>query len=74
MLDLDPNAAEFFQSLPEPFRIALEHSNLIFHTVDDLRGYLDENPVHADTILYQQSPEPAIPSNGAYDPLDPAAP
>ena len=74
MLDLDPTAAAFFQSLPESSRIALEHSNLTFHTVDDLQGYLDENPVRADAVLYQQLPEPAIPSNAAYDPLDSADP
>lgn len=74
MLDLDPTAVAFFQSLPESSRIALEHSNLTFHTIDDLQGYLDENPIRADSVLYQRLPEPAIPSNAAYDPSDSADP
>ena len=74
MLALDRAAASFFRSLPESSRIALEHSNLTFHTVEDLKSYLDENPIHADAVLYQQLPEPAIPSNAAYDPLDSADP
>lgn len=74
MLDLDEAAAAFFRSLPESSRIALEHSNLTFHTADDMQGYLDENPIRADAVLYQQLPEPAIPSNAAYDPLDSADP
>ena len=74
MLDLDPAARSFFQSLPESSRAALEHSNLTFHTVEDLQSYLEENPVRADAVLYQQLPEPAIPSNAAYDPLDSADP
>lgn len=74
MLDLDPAARSFFHSLPESSRTALEHSNLTFHTVEDLQSYLEENPVRADAVLYLQLPEPAIPSNAAYDPLDSTAP
>ncbi len=74
MLELDQTAAAFFQTLPASSRIALEHSNLTFRTVEDLQGYLEENPVRADAILYQQLPDPAIPSNAAYDPLDSADP
>ena len=74
MLKLDQTAAAFFQTLPESSRIALEHSNLTFHTVEDLQGYLEENPIRADAVLYQQLPDPAIPSNAAYDPLDSADP
>lgn len=74
MLELDRPAAAFFQTLPESSRIALEHSNLTFHTVEDLQGYLEENPIRADAVLYQQLPDPAIPSNAAYDPLDSADP
>ncbi len=39
MLDLDPTAVAFFQSLPESSRIALEHSNLTFHTIHYLKKY-----------------------------------
>lgn len=74
MLDLDQSAAAYFQSLPESSRIALEHSNLTFHTIGDLQGYLEENPIRADAVLYQQLPDPSIPSNAAYDPLDSADP
>lgn len=74
MLELDQSAAAFFQTLPENARIALEHSNLTFHTVEDLQGYLEENPARTDEVLYQQLPDPAIPSNAAYDPLDSADP
>ena len=74
MLELDRTATAFFQSLPESSRIALEHSNLTFRTVEDLQSYLEENPPRADAVLYQQLPEPAIPSNAAYDPLDSADP
>lgn len=70
MLELDRSAALFFQTLPESDRIALERSNLTFHTVEDLQGYLEENPARTGEVLYQQLPEPAIPSNAAYDPLD----
>lgn len=74
MLHLDPNAAAFFRTLPESSRLALEHSNLTFKTKEDLQSYLEENPIRADAVLYQQLPEPAIPSNAAYDPLDSADP
>mgnify|MGYP007087035555 CR=1 FL=1 len=74
MLELDRLAAAFFQTLPESSRIALGRSNLTFHTVEDLQSYLEENPIRADAVLYQQLPDPAIPSNAAYDPLDSADP
>ncbi len=74
MLELDRSAAAFFRTLPASSRTALERSNLTFHTVEDLQGYLEENPIRADAVLYQQLPDPAIPSNAAYDPLDSADP
>lgn len=74
MLELDPAAAAFFQTLSDSARIALEHSNLTFHTVDDLKTYLADNPARVDEVLYQQLPDPAIPSNAAFDPLDSADP
>ena len=74
MLELDRSAAAFFQTLPESSRTALEHSNLTFHTIEDLQSYLEENPARVDEVLYQQLPDPAIPSNAAYDPLDSADP
>lgn len=45
-----------------------------FHTVEDLKTYLADNPARTDEVLYQQLPDPAIPSNAAYDPLDSADP
>ncbi|MGN0968518.1 MAG: hypothetical protein ACI4O3_04540 [Oscillospiraceae bacterium] len=74
MLELDRSAAAFFQTLPESSRTALERSNLTFHTIEDLQSYLEENPARVDAVLYQQLPDPAIPSNAAYDPLDSADP
>ena len=74
MLDLDPSASAYFYTLPPSSRYALEHSNLIFHTKEDLQSYLEDNPVRADAVLYKQLPEPSIPSNAAYDPLDSADP
>lgn len=62
MLELDQAAAAFFRTLPESSRTALERSNLTFRTAQDLQSYLDENPVRADAVLYQQLPDPAIPS------------
>lgn len=74
MLNLSTEAAAYFRSLPDSTRSILEHSNLTFHTVEDLKSYLEYNPVRADEVLYQQLPEPAIPSNAALDPLDSADP
>ena len=74
MLNLSAEAAAFFRSLPDSARAALEHSNLTFQTVDDLKSYLQDNPLRTDEVLYQQLPEPAIPSNAALDPLDSADP
>lgn len=74
MLELTPSAAAFFQTLPDSARIALEHSNLTFHTEEDLKTYLADNPARVDEVLYQQLPDPAIPSNAAFDPLDSADP
>lgn len=74
MLELNQSAAAFFQTLPDSARIALEHSNLTFHTVEDLKTYLADNPARTDEVLYQQLPDPAVPSNAAYDPLDSADP
>ncbi len=74
MLELNHAAAAYFQTLPDSARIALEHSNLTFHTVEDLKAYLEDNPARTDEVLYQQLPDPAIPSNSALDPLDSAEP
>ena len=74
MLNLSSEAAAYFRSLPNSARTALEHSNLTFQTVDDIKSYLEDNPLRADEVLYQQLPEPAIPSNAALDPLDSSAP
>lgn len=74
MLNLTAEAAAYFRSLPDSTRTALEHSNLTFHTVEDLKSYLEYNPARAGEVLYQQLPEPAIPSNAALDPLDSADP
>ena len=74
MLNLTAEAAAYFRSLPDSTRAALEHSNLTFRTVEDLKFYLEYNPVRASEVLYQQLPEPAVPSNSALDLLDSAAP
>ena len=74
MLNLTAEAAAYFRSLPDSARTALEHSNLTLHTVEDLKSYLEYNSVRASEVLYQQLPEPAVPSNSALDPLDSAAP
>ena len=74
MLKLDPSALSYYQSLPESSRLALEHSNLTFLSIEDMQCYLEENPTREDAVLYQQTPDPAIPSNAAYDPLDSADP
>lgn len=74
MLDLDASATAYFHTLPASAQYSLEHSNLIFHTKEDLQRYLEDNPIRADAVLYKQFPEPSIPSNAAYDPLDSADP
>ena len=74
MLDLTAEAVAYFRSLPDSTRTALEHSNLTFRTVEDLKSYLEYNPIRASEVLYQQLPEPAVPSNAALDPLDSADP
>lgn len=74
MLNLSAEAAAYFRSLPDSTRTALEHSNLTFHTVEDLKSYLEYNPTRVNEVLYQQLPEPSIPSNAALDPLDSADP
>lgn len=74
MLNLSAEAAAYFRSLPDGTRAALEHSNLTFHTVEDIKSYLEYNPARAGDVLHQQLPEPAIPSNAALDPLDSADP
>ena len=74
MLDLTAEAVAYFRSLPDSARAALEHSNLTFRTVEDLKSYLEYSPIRASEVLYQQLPEPAIPSNAALDPLDSADP
>lgn len=74
MLNLTAEAAAFFRTLPSSARSALEHSNLTFQTVEDLKSYLEDNPLRVDEVLYQQLPEPSIPSNAALDPLDSADP
>lgn len=66
----DVQTADYLQSLPTSDRITLAHSNLTFHSADDVKSYLADNSPRADAVLYQQLPEPAIPSNAAYDPLD----
>lgn len=70
MLNLSAEASAFFRSLPDSARTALELSNLTFQSVEDIKTYLADNPTHADEVLYQKLPEPAIPSNAALDPLD----
>lgn len=74
MMNLTADAVAYFRSLPDSARAALEHSNLTFRTVEDLKSYLEYNPIRASEVLYQQLPEPAIPSNAALDPLDSADP
>ena len=74
MLNLTAEAVTYFRSLPDSTRTALEHSNLTFRTVEDLKSYLEYNPVRTHEVLYQQLPEPAIPSNSVLDPLDSATP
>ncbi len=74
MLNLTTEAAAYFRSLPDSARTALMHSNLTFHTAEDLKSYLADNPTRAGEVLYRQLPEPAVPSNAALDPLDSADP
>lgn len=70
MLRLDPDAVAYFNSLPPEVRMGFYNSNLTFRTVDDLKEYHERNLNHLSGVLYSQLPDPAIPSNAAYDPLD----
>ena len=73
MLDhaaLTPEALSYFQSLPLSYQVAMNHSNLTFRTLEDLKGYEERNLQGTDSVLYQRLPDPAIPSNSALDPLD----
>ena len=73
MLDhagLTAEAAAYFNALPLSDQIALEHSNLTFRTLADLKSYRESSLKGIDSVLYQQLPDPAVPSNAALDPLD----
>ena len=73
MLDhaaLTPEALSYFQSLPLSYQVAMNHSNLTFRTLEDLKAYEARNLSGLDGILYQTLPEPGVPSNAALDPLD----
>lgn len=73
MLDhaaLTPEALDYFHSLPPSDQVALDHSNLSFRTLEDLKAYQARNLRDIDSVLYQQLPDPSIPSNSALDPLD----
>ena len=48
----------------------MNHSNLTFRTLEDLKAYEERNLQGTDSVLYQRLPDPAIPSNSALDPLD----
>ena len=70
MLRLDPEAKAYFDSQPLEVRMGFLNSNLTFQTVEDLKEYQERNLNHLSGVLYSQLPDPAIPSNAAYDPLD----
>ena len=74
MLQLDPQAAAYFASLPREVQLGFEASNLTFHTVDDLKDYQARNLSHLGGVLYARLPEPAVPSNGTMDPQDSQTP
>ena len=73
MLDhagLTAEALAYYNALPLGAQIALNHSNLTFRTLADLKAYYERNLQGMDSVLYQELPDPAIPSNSALDPLD----
>ena len=70
MLQLNAEAAAYFNSMPKEVRMGFVNSNLTFRTVEDLKDYYERNLNHLSGVLYSQLPDPAIPSNSAYDPLD----
>ena len=77
MLDhaaLTPEALSYFQSLRLSYQVAMNHSNLSFRTLEDLKAYEERNLQGTDSVLYQRLPDPAIPSNSALDPLMPSSP
>lgn len=70
MLNLTGEAEAYFRTLPWAVCAALERSNLTFRTVEDIKSYQADNLAHLNDVLYQELPEPAIPSNAGLDPLD----
>lgn len=73
MLDhaaLTPEALAYFRGLPLGDQIAMQHSNLSFRTVDELKAYRSSMLSDLDAVLYKRLPDPAVPSNAALDPLD----
>lgn len=73
MLDyagLSPEALDYFRSLPLADQIAINHSNLTFRSLEDLKSYPGAGLQGTGGVLYQTLPEPAVPSNSALDPLD----
>ncbi len=73
MLDhtaLSPEAMAYFRTLPLSAQIALEHSNLTFRTLEDLKSYRAQSVGNLNSVLYQRLPEPDVPSNATLDPLD----
>lgn len=73
MLDrrsLSPEACAFYDSLPHSDQLALQKSNEIFRTLDELQSYATRMAAHAGEVLYQTLPEPGVPSNQALDELD----
>ena len=70
MLRLDAEATAYFNAQPLEVRMGFFNSNLTFRTVEDLKEYQERNLNHLSGVLHSQLPDPAIPSNAAYDPLD----
>ena len=73
MLDhaaLTPEALSYFQSLPLGDQVAIQHSNLSFRTIGELKAYQSSMLANLDSVLYKRLPDPAVPSNAALDALD----
>ncbi|MBP1737124.1 MAG: hypothetical protein H6Q60_1005 [Oscillospiraceae bacterium] len=73
MLDLTalpPDALAFYKSLSLGDQVALNHSNLPFYSLEDLTAYRQSMLAGNTNVLYQSTPEQAVPSNGELDPQD----
>jgi hypothetical protein len=73
MLDLSslaPDALARYKSLPLADQVALNHSNLPFRTLEDITAYQQSMLSGNMNVLYQTTPEYAVPSNHEMDAQD----